>query len=80
MDMKSGKILLVLLVLLSLSIDTGTYLERRLAADLLKDTQWMPQVRYTLHFLRIFFGLTLIFLSQIIRIGRELQEEQELTI
>lgn len=70
----------LLLVLLSLSIDTGTYLERRLAADLLKNTQWMPQVRYTLHFLRIFFGLTLIFLSQIIRIGRELQEEQELTI
>ena len=40
----------------------------------------MPQVRYTVHFMRIFFGLTLIFLSQIIRIGRELQEEQELTI
>ena len=70
----------LLLVALSLSIDTGTFLERRLAADLLSDTRWVPQVRYTVHFMRIFFGLTLIFLSQIIRIGRELQEEQELTI
>ena len=80
---KNANLLLVigvLLVALSLSIDTGSYLERCLAADLLKNTQWVPQVRYSVHFMRIFFGLTLIFLSQIIRIGCELQEEQELTI
>ena len=70
----------ILLVAMSLSIDTGSYLERRMAYNLLKGTEWVPQARYTLHFTRIFFGLTLIFLSQIIRIGRELQEEQELTI
>ena len=70
----------VLLVLLSFSIDTQTFLERRLARDLLAGTQWVPQARYTIHFTRIFFGLTIIFLSQIIRIGRELQEEQELTV
>lgn len=70
----------VMLVLFSLSMDTRTYLERRMVYNLLRDTQWMPQVRYTIHFIRIFFGLTLIFLSQIIRIGRELQEEQELTV
>jgi hypothetical protein len=70
----------LLLVVLSLSVDTQTYLERRLACDLLAGTQWMPQARYTIHFTRIFFGLTIIFLSQIIHIGREMQEEQELTV
>ncbi len=70
----------LLLVLLSLSVDTQTYLERRLAHDLLAGSQWVPQTRYTIHFTRIFFGLTIIFLSQIIRIGREMQDEQELTV
>lgn len=80
---KSVILLLViglLLVAMSLSVDTQTYLERRLAHDLLVGTQWVPQARYTIHFTRIFFGLTIIFLSQVIRIGRELQDEQELTI
>ncbi len=70
----------ILLVVSSLSTDTGTYLERTLALDLLRDTQWKPEAHYTIHFTRIFFGLTLIFLSQIFRIGRELQEDHELTI
>ena len=70
----------LLLVVLSLSVDTQTYLERRLAHDLLSGSQWVPQARYTIHFTRIFFGLTIIFLSQIIHIGREMQEEQELTV
>ncbi len=70
----------LLLVVLSLSVDTQTFLERRLAHDLLIGTQWEPQARYTIHFTRIFFGLTIIFLSQIIRIGREMQDEQELTV
>lgn len=70
----------ILLVVLSLCTDTSTYLERTLALELLRDTAWMPEAHYTIHFTRIFFGLTLIFLSQIFRIGRELQEDQELTI
>ena len=70
----------ILLVVSSLCTDTSTYLERTLALELLRDTAWMPEAHYTIHFTRIFFGLTLIFLSQIFRIGRELQEDQELTI
>jgi len=70
----------ILLVVSSLCADTGTYLERTLAFDLLHDTPWQPEAHYTIHFTRIFFGLTLIFLSQIFRIGRELQEDHELTI
>mgnify|MGYP003296154595 CR=1 FL=1 len=70
----------ILLVVTSLCHDTSTYLERLLAFDLVGHSSWAPQVHYSIHFTRIFFGLTLIFLSQIIRIGRELQDEQELTV
>lgn len=70
----------ILLVVTSLCHDTSTYLERLLASDLVSSSSWAPKVHYTIHFTRIFFGLTLIFLSQIIRIGRELQDEQELTV
>lgn len=70
----------ILLVVTSVCHDTSTYLERLLALDLVGDSNWAPEVHYTIHFTRIFFGLTLIFLSQIIRIGRELQDEQELTV
>jgi ketol-acid reductoisomerase len=59
---------------------TGRALERTLALDLLHNTPWHPKAAYTIHFTRIFFGLTLIFLSQVFRIGRELQEDNELTI
>ena len=80
---KKNSLLLVigiLLVVSSLCADTGTYLERTLALDLLHNTPWQPKAAYTIHFTRIFFGLTLIFLSQVFRIGRELQEDNELTI
>ena len=70
----------ILLIITTLSLDTGTYLERRVALDLLQGTPWQPDVHFTIHFLRLFFGLTLIFLAQIFRIGRQLQEDQELTI
>lgn len=70
----------VLMLVISLCHDLSTYLERTLARDLLAGTQWQPQAHYTVHFTLIFFGLTIVFLSQIFRIGRELQEENELTI
>ena len=70
----------ILLVVISLCVDTGAYLERTLARDLLQGTQWQPQASFTIHFTLIFFGLAVIFISQIFRIGHELQEEQELTV
>ena len=70
----------ILLVVISLCVDTGAYLERTLARDLLLGTEWQPQASFTLHFTLIFFGLAVIFISQIFRIGHELQEEQELTV
>ena len=35
---------------------------------------------FDIHFTLIFFGLAVIFISQIFRIGREMQEEQDLTV
>lgn len=70
----------LLIIVTSISIDTQSYLERLAAADLLKGTQWQPAVFCGIHFTRLFFGITIIFLSQIFRIGREMQEDQELTI
>lgn len=70
----------LLIIASSISIDTRSYLECLAAADLLQGTSWKPSVYFGIHFTRIFFGLTVIFLSQIFRIGREMQEEQELTI
>jgi len=80
---KSTLLLLIiglLLVVMSITVDTSTYIERTVALSLLKNTEWQPQHTFIVHFSRIFFGLTIIFLSQIMRIGRELQDEQELTI
>lgn len=80
---KQTSLLLViglLIILSSISIDTRSYIERLVAANLLQGTAWQPEVFFGIHFNRLFFGLTMIFLSQIFRIGREMQEEQELTI
>lgn len=70
----------ILMIATTLALDTSAYLERRVALDLLLGTPWQPDVRFTIHFTRIFFGLTLIFMAQLFRIGRQLQEDQELTI
>lgn len=70
----------ILLVVISLCVDTGAYLERTLARDLLAGTEWQPQASFTIHFTLIFFGLAVIFISQIFRIGHQMQEEQELTV
>ena len=70
----------ILLVIISLCVDTGAYLERTLARDLLVGTGWQPKASFTHHFTLIFFGLAVIFISQIFRIGRDMQEEQELTV
>lgn len=69
-----------LMIAVSLGMDISTYLERTLALDLLKDSQWVPSAVAEVHVTRILFGLTIIFLAEIFKIGREIQEEQELTI
>ena len=70
----------VLMIVMSLGMDVSTYLERTLALDLLAGSSWEPQVTMQIHHTRIVFGLTIVFLAEIFKIGREMQEEQELTI
>ena len=70
----------VLMIVMSLGMDVSTYLERTLALDLLAGSSWEPQVTIKIHHTRIVFGLTIVFLAEIFKIGREMQEEQELTI
>lgn len=70
----------VLMILMSLGMDIGTYLERSIAYDLLQQSLWAPAAKVSIHITRILFGLTIIFMAEIFKIGREIQEEQELTI
>lgn len=70
----------ILMIVMSLSIDISTWIEQSLAATLLAGTDWEPTTDMPLHIGRIVFGLTIIFMGQIFYIGREMQEEQELTI
>ena len=69
-----------LMILMSLGMDIGTYLERSIAFDLLQQSQWAPAAKVSIHITRILFGLTIIFMAEIFKIGRDIQEEQELTI
>ena len=70
----------VLMIVMSLGMDISTNLERLLATELMAGSAWQPMPGITIHFTRIFFGLTIIFLAEIFKIGRAMQEEQELTI
>lgn len=70
----------VLMIVMSLGMDVSTYLEQSLALELLADSTWEPQVTVQIHHTRIVFGLTIVFMAEIFKIGCEMQEEQELTI
>ena len=70
----------VLMIVVSLGMDVSTYLEQSLALELLADSTWEPQVTVQIHHTRIVFGLTIVFMAEIFKIGRQMQEEQELTI
>ena len=70
----------VLMIVMSLGMDVSTYLEQSLALELLADSTWEPQVTVQIHHTPIVFGLTIVFMAEIFKIGRQMQEEQELTI
>lgn len=70
----------VLMIAMSLSMDVSTAIEQTLAAKLLRGSDWQPAVNYSIHLTRILFGLTMIFTAELFYIGRDMQEDQELTI
>ena len=70
----------VLMIAMSLMMDASTWMETSMISSLLSDTDWQPKGGIAIHITRIFFGLTIIFLAEIFKIGRDMQDEQELTI
>ena len=68
------------IILFTLTLDTSTYIERLEAYALLKGTAWEPMHGYTLHVTRLFVGLIVLFLAEILRVGINMQEENDLTI
>lgn len=70
----------ILLILMSVSVDLSVYMERLAALEVLQGTEWAPEARFTLHFTRIFFGVLIVFVAELFNVGFEMQEEQELTI
>lgn len=70
----------ILLIIMSLSFDVSTYLERSVALEILQNTQWEPKVEFTIHFSRIFLGILLMFIAELFNLGFDMQEEQDLTI
>lgn len=70
----------ILMLLMTLAVDTSLFLERKAAYAVLQSTDWVPQVRYTIHFTRIFFALVVLFVAELLHIGNKMQQEQDLTI
>lgn len=70
----------ILLLTLSLAIDTSVYLERGYAMTLLSATDWIPDHHFTIHFTRIIFAIIILFVAEILNIGYDIQKEQDLTI
>ncbi|MBP9990365.1 MAG: DUF2975 domain-containing protein [Bacteroidales bacterium] len=70
----------ILMLLMTLSMDYSIYLEREYAMTLLANTDWFPEHHFTIHFTRIFFSIIILFVAEILNIGYDIQEEQELTI
>ncbi len=70
----------VLMIVMSLGMDVSTALEWSIASSLLEGSTWQPMSGVPIHVTRIIFGLTIIFMAEIFAIGRDMQEEQELTI
>ena len=70
----------VLMLLMTLAVDTSLFFERKAAYAVLQSTDWVPQIRYTIHFTRIFFALVVLFVAELIHIGHTMQQEQDLTI
>ena len=80
MRVKWIRLIGILMLLMTLSMDYSIYLEREYAMTLLANTDWFPEHHFTIHFTRIFFSIIILFVAEILNIGYDIQEEQELTI
>ena len=69
-----------LMILLSLALDTSVCIERHTARELLASTGLQVDSEFTLHYMRLLFGIVVLFMGELIHLGNDMQEEQDLTI
>ena len=70
-----------LMIIISAVLPTcGHVLQSLVLRDMLPNTQNLVHLRIHVEVTRLFFGIVILFLSQMLRINYDLKEEQELTI
>ena len=73
-------ILGITIIVASLLSDTTAYLQSYIVRDLLQGQAWQPSTEFAISGSRLFLGLAIILIDATFRIGRELEEERDLTI
>jgi len=73
-------VIAISLILMSLCIDFAQYFERQYVAALLHGTGIEVASGFNIHFVRLLFGIVILFMAEILKIGFQMQEEQDLTI
>jgi hypothetical protein len=74
------KVIAIALILMSLCIDFAKYCELQYIKPFLESTDIVANTGFTLHFVRLMFGLVILFIAEIFHIGIQMQEDQDLTI
>ncbi len=70
----------ILFIVMTLTMDFARYFECRYVIQYLKDTAVVIDGKFYIHFSRILFGLLILFVAEIFKIGYDIQKEQDLTI
>jgi len=79
-SIKYLRVIAIMLILMSLSIDFAKYCELQYIKEFLQSTDIAVKSGFTIHFVRLLFGIVILFISEIFRIGIQMQEDQDLTI
>ena len=74
------RVIAIMLIIMSLSIDLAKYCELQYIKEFLQNTSISVISTFTVHFVRLLFGIVILFISEIFRIGIQMQEDQDLTI
>lgn len=73
-------VIAIALILMSLSIDFAKYFEQCYVANLLQGSGLEIASGFNIHFVRLLFGIVILFIAEIFKIGFQMQEDQDLTI
>ena len=79
-SIKYLRVIAIMLILMSLSIDFAKYCELQYIKDVLQSTDIAVKSGFTIHFVRLLFGIVILFIAEILKIGIQMQEDQDLTI